>query len=735
MKKITILNILFFLLIFQNYAQKIQLSEQFYQITNYGSTTRLAIFTEQFSSETFFDNNKIIDAFSLKKDDNFRIKSEHTDRYEYKHTKYQQYYKNYIVEGCQYILHENLNDKTTNLIGTGRVVSGIQINIEPTIKESVALQKVFNNVNAEQYAWEVHDSLKYLYPKGELIITLIHDTLQPIRENYCLSWKFDISSVKPFNQQTVYVNAYTGIVFKALTRIYSADGTGNTLFNGRQTFETKKRYGNFILLDETRGGGIHTKYKNGNFKDEDNNWADDDYDLAAISAHWAAQMTYDFYKNTFGRDSYDNNGSKIIVELNFHDYFDDARWNENGNYLILGTPSVRAHSQLVSLDVVGHELTHGVTLSSAELIYRFEPGALSESFSDIFGTMIEFYAEPNTGNYFLGEDYWIPDGMIRNMSNPKLKINEDDRQPDTYRGEYWNSGDGSYENDWGGVHTNSGVQNYWFYLLSEGGNGTNDNGYDYDVQGIGRDKAAEIAYLNLTSYLEESSGYQEACDNSILVAIELYGECSNEVIQTILAWEAVGIHVPNGLYNAIFDSESCFWLNYFHQLTEINIFALNNIVSNCNINNHPQSITFSAKNSIRLTSGFHVSAQSNFHAYISSCVMKEDLHFKQYNSQEPIDIKKEISNNNEIDNKQILVLSPNPFINSVSVSYKLTEASHCQIEIYDLYGQLQKVLVNQNQTAGTHQAYANLSGLPAGVYMCVLKTNNGTTTQKIIKTN
>ncbi len=91
--------------------------------------------------------------------------------------------------------------------------------------------------------------------------------------------------------------------------------------------------------------------------------------------------------------------------------------------------------------------------------------------------------------------------------------------------------------------------------------------------------------------------------------------------------------------------------------------------------------------------------------------------------------------NNENIIFQKLSISPNPLTKSTTISYKLTEASNCQIEIYDLYGQLQKTLVNQNQTAGTHQTYANLSGLPAGVYMCVLKTNNGTTTQKIIKTN
>src|SRR5690606_27938945 len=127
-----------------------------------------------------------------------------------------------------------------------------------------------------------------------------------------------------------------------------------------------------------------------------------------------------------------------------------------------------------------------------------ESGALNESFADMFGAAVEFYVNDNP-NWTIGEGIWYngwgtPDYM-RNMANPNSAPEiVGGPQPDTYEGNYW--ADTSLidqENDYGGVHINSGVGNYWFYLLSEGGSGTNDNGDDYSVEGITIQKAEQIA--------------------------------------------------------------------------------------------------------------------------------------------------------------------------------------------------------------------------------------------------
>jgi Zn-dependent metalloprotease len=165
---------------------------------------------------------------------------------------------------------------------------------------------------------------------------------------------------------------------------------------------------------------------------------------------------------------------------------------------------------LTSLDVVGHEIAHGLTEFSARLIYANESGALNESFSDIFGTALEFEARPNRANWTVGEDIG---GAFRSMINPKAYGN-----PDTYGGKYWVNQNciPSRANDYCGVHSNSGVQNRWFYLVAQGDTGVNDQADSFQVSGIGMTKAAEISFRNLTVYLTPSSNHEDARFYSIV---------------------------------------------------------------------------------------------------------------------------------------------------------------------------------------------------------------------------
>jgi hypothetical protein len=183
---------------------------------------------------------------------------------------------------------------------------------------------------------------------------------------------------------------------------------------------------------------------------------------------------------------------------------------------------------LTAIDVCGHEITHGLTSFTANLNYSNESGAMNEGFSDIFGTAIEFYGRPENADWIIGKDFYA----IRSMSNPNAFSD-----PDTYKGTYWYTG----TSDNGGVHTNSGVLNYWFYLLSMGGSGTNDKGTAFNVSGITINKAAAIAYKTLTEYLIPTSQYADARRLSIKAAETLYGVGSPEATQTTNAWIAVGV--------------------------------------------------------------------------------------------------------------------------------------------------------------------------------------------------
>ncbi len=250
---------------------------------------------------------------------------------------------------------------------------------------------------------------------------------------------------------------------------------------------------------------------------------------AAVEAQWVAEEVFKYFFTEFNRNSYDNKGSRILSYVNFDNNYENAFWD--GSRMTFGDGK-NNNGPLTTVDVGAHELTHAVTEYSANLVYQDESGALNESFSDVFGTAVEFYVKPDKANWVIGEDL----GIFRSMSHP-----ESYGDPNTYGGNNWHEKGGS---DNGGVHTNSGVQNKWFYLLSAGDAGTNDKGDNYNVSGIGVSDAAKIAYRNLTVYLTPSAQYADARQGSIMSARDLFGEKSPQYASTIAAWDAVGVYNP-----------------------------------------------------------------------------------------------------------------------------------------------------------------------------------------------
>jgi Zn-dependent metalloprotease len=278
----------------------------------------------------------------------------------------------------------------------------------------------------------------------------------------------------------------------------------------------------------------------------------------ALDAHWAMEKVYDFYKNQLNRTSFDNSGGLIKNYIHFGKAYENAFWN--GTAMCYGDGNGNEVTPLVSLDIVGHEFSHAVIDKTANLFYQNESGALNESFSDIFGTAIEFYASTSP-NWTIGEDiiHFSP-YYARSLKEPNTGF---EGRPDTYQGEFWHKlipstypiPDTDSVNDHGGVHTNSGVQNYWFYLLSQGGTGTNDKLKTYNVTGIGIDKAVKIAYNNLYN-LTPISDYSSAFIGSFLTVEALFppvnGVNSPEYNSVRQAWYAVGIgNDPNNYCSGV----------------------------------------------------------------------------------------------------------------------------------------------------------------------------------------
>jgi thermolysin len=188
-----------------------------------------------------------------------------------------------------------------------------------------------------------------------------------------------------------------------------------------------------------------------------------------------------------------------------------------------------------ALDIVGHELTHGVTDFTSQLIYENESGALNESFSDMMGTAIEFYYQPAgsgalRADYLIGEDVITPGG-VRSMANPAPY-----GQPDHYSKRVTTTDDN------GGVHTNSGIGNHAYYLAIEGGTNRTSG---LPVQGVGqanRDQIEKVMYRAFTQMMPANANYSVARSVTIQSARDLYGAGSPAERAVTQAWTAVGVN-------------------------------------------------------------------------------------------------------------------------------------------------------------------------------------------------
>ena len=421
----------------------------------------------------------------------------------------------------------------------------------PTIDIIEAKQIAIQSSGGKVFNWQIEeeeamiklwteDSLATYNPIPELIYA--PQDLDFSKE-FSLCYGFEINAVEPLIKKKIYIHAQTGEVWATedLIHVVEVKGTANTKYRGVRSIQTDSTSPtNFRLRESGRGKGIETyNMQKGtsygaavDFLDTDNYWNNYNVNLDefATDAHHGAEMTYDYFLKNFGRNSFDGNGAKIRSYIHYRSNYVNAFWN--GYVMTYGDGNGTSWSPLTSVDICGHEVTHAVTTNSAGLIYRYESGALNESFSDIFGNAIEFYADSTQFDWGMGEDITSSGRGIRNMARPN-----DFRDPDTYKGTYWHTA----PSDNGGVHVNSGVQNYWFYLLTKGVSGINDNGDSFKVDSIGIKKAQQIAFRNLTNYLTPSSNFQEARYYAIQSATDLYGECSNEVIATTNAWYAVGV--------------------------------------------------------------------------------------------------------------------------------------------------------------------------------------------------
>lgn len=481
--------------------------------------------------------------------DELRVQKIENDQLGFTHYRLLQHHKGIPVEMADFLLHEN-NNRLLSL--NGELVYNLNLNTSPALSSQEAISKAIDFVGAQRYMWEdehnevvlqdlYHDAHASYYP--EPVLVFAQKDFNKKASDYRLMYRMDIYAVEPLSRQDIYVDALTGEILFTHDKIHTGDvpGIAHTKYSGQQTIITDSVAPNVYRLRETTtGGGNETYNMQGSrdytlavdFIDSNNVWDNVNaaQDEVATDAHWGAQTTYEYFLNEHNRDSYDNKGTKLLSYVHYDVNYVNAFWD--GQRMTYGDGNGSSFSALISLDIAAHELTHGVTQNTAGLVYRNEWGALNESFSDIFAATTELYGTPNDANYDVGELVTSNGLGLRSMSNPKSM-----GDPDTYLAGLWYTG----PLDNGGVHINSGVQNYWFYVLAEGDSAQNDLGNVYDLDGIGMSKAGKIAYRNLAYYLTRTSEYFDARAGSIQAAEDLYGVCSTELIAVADAWRAVGV--------------------------------------------------------------------------------------------------------------------------------------------------------------------------------------------------
>lgn len=384
-----------------------------------------------------------------------RFLGQQTDRLGMQHLRFQQTHRGLPVYASELAFH---------LGPGGQVVRAVTNSLIPNIE--------LRNTRVRVSASAAVRQARQLWPGTE--IDSISLVVYPGRERNSrptLTWLVSLHHETAPIRRTVFVSARDGRVIDQLDEVYT----------GRNRRTHSAGNGSALPGQLKRAEG-------------DDKTGDPDVD----NAHEFIGETYDYFFSTHGRDSYDGRGAALTSTVHYRLNFPNAFWN--GSQMAYG-------DGFAVKDVAAHELTHAVTEYSAKLEYRWQSGALNESFSDIFGAMVD------RDDWLIGED--LPGGPIRNMEDP-TQFNHPAHTDD------WRAMCGDNE----GVHINSGIHNKAFVTVAEA---------------IGKEKAEQIFYRSLTMYLGRQATFEDSRAGALQAADDLFGKDSPELKAVDEGFASVGI--------------------------------------------------------------------------------------------------------------------------------------------------------------------------------------------------
>ena len=467
-----------------------------------------------------------------------------------------QYYRGVRVFGGD--ISRLTDDQGVVLSLFGNIYEGIDIPPDPAVSAG-AIKATVNRLAGQEQGPQ---------NEPELVVLPIDDGA-----SFRLAWRMR-AVTDGMDVMQYFLDAGSGTLLRQYSdrRSQSSVGRGIGVLGDNKKISVSGASGNFTARDLLRPPSLETddmkgdptrvvNYLNGRLAlgatdvagDTDNNWTDG----AVTDAHVYAGYTYDYYFKRFGRRGLDNNNIPIrnlgnpvrrtatdVAQFfnQFPDFFVNAFYDGNATVVYgvclpqgftLGGQTWNQFSG--AIDIVAHELTHGVTEFTSDLIYRNESGALNEAFSDMMGASVEFFFQP-AGNgdlrsdYLVGEDVVKPGGL-RSMENPQVF-----GDPDHYSKRFLGTADN------GGVHINSGIANNAFYLAIEGGTNRTSG---LAVQGVGaanREQIEKVFYRAFTQMLPANATFALTRAATIQAARDLYGVNSNAERAVTQAWTAVGVN-------------------------------------------------------------------------------------------------------------------------------------------------------------------------------------------------
>lgn len=478
---------------------------------------------------------------------NFTTSGVFIDELAMAHTRVQQVQGGVRVFGGEAIVHLNPDGSLFGL--TDDHVQGItgDVNTVPQIDMK----------SARELALSQYDCSTCLKEEPKVDLWILHRP-ESSRNEPRLAYRVQIERFdhERTEMPIIFIDAETGEALWRYDNLQTFTMPSNTRYSGQQNVDVYDNGGFGKFADDVPrkfgvydyGEGTSASYL-GRFSTMSTVW-----NGPSADALWGTAKTLDYFKNVHMRNGIDGTGGPtgklaidgktnvMVVGVRYGAFYNDAFWTGTGIACGLGNGTARGPS--TAIDIVGHELTHGIIDKTAKLIYSGESGALNESIADVFGAMVDRYAKgEGTRTWQMYEDAHTPNSAgdaLRYMNDPHLAANNGvtpDDDPDHYTERYTGTADN------GGVHTNSGIGNKAFYLLAKGG-AHHKGGSMADIgqaNGIGADKAAAIWYKALTTYLTSTAGYGAMRTATIDAATATHGAASAEVAAVKQAWKLVGV--------------------------------------------------------------------------------------------------------------------------------------------------------------------------------------------------